>query len=116
MRSSDMRASHDRSCFMIRNSKHMGLAVAGLIVIASGLVWAGGRFAMLGAPTGDAVPRIAGAPSEPPPAGAEQATFGGGCFWSMQAMFQRLKGVHSVVSGYSGGSVAHPSYEQVCGG
>jgi len=101
---------------MIRNSKHMGLAVAGLIVIASGLVWAGGRFAMLGAPTGDAVPRIAGAPSEPPPAGAEQATFGGGCFWSMQAMFQRLKGVHSVVSGYSGGSVAHPSYEQVCGG
>jgi peptide-methionine (S)-S-oxide reductase len=46
----------------------------------------------------------------------EKATFGSGCFWCTEAIFQQLKGVHSVVSGYSGGRVANPSYEQVCSG
>jgi len=46
----------------------------------------------------------------------EKATFGEGCFWCTEAVFQRLKGVQSVVSGYSGGQVAHPTYEQVCTG
>ncbi len=46
----------------------------------------------------------------------EKATFGAGCFWCTEAVFQRLKGVQSVVSGYSGGHVAHPTYEQVCTG
>lgn len=46
----------------------------------------------------------------------EVATFGGGCFWSMEAIFERIKGVKSVVSGFSGGNVANPSYEQVCTG
>jgi peptide-methionine (S)-S-oxide reductase len=44
------------------------------------------------------------------------ATFGGGCFWCTEAIFQRLKGVEKVVSGYSGGHVDHPTYEQVCSG
>jgi peptide-methionine (S)-S-oxide reductase len=44
------------------------------------------------------------------------ATFGSGCFWCTEAIFQQLKGVKSVVSGYSGGTVANPSYEQVCTG
>ncbi|MFO1093024.1 MAG: peptide-methionine (S)-S-oxide reductase MsrA [Planctomycetaceae bacterium] len=44
----------------------------------------------------------------------ETATFGGGCFWCTEAVFQQLKGVKSVVSGYSGGSVPNPSYDQVC--
>ena len=43
------------------------------------------------------------------------ATFGGGCFWCTEAVFQRLKGVEKVVSGYSGGHVVNPTYEQVCG-
>jgi len=43
-------------------------------------------------------------------------TFGGGCFWCMEALFQRLKGVTSVTSGYSGGKVANPTYEEVCTG
>ncbi len=48
--------------------------------------------------------------------GLEQATFGSGCFWCTEGVFQRLKGVHSVVSGYSGGRVENPTYEQVCTG
>ena len=46
----------------------------------------------------------------------EQATLGGGCFWCLDAVFRRLRGVGSVVSGYAGGTVAQPSYEQVCTG
>ena len=41
------------------------------------------------------------------------ATFAGGCFWCTEAVFQRLKGVKRVVSGYSGGDTANPSYDQV---
>lgn len=46
----------------------------------------------------------------------ELATFGGGCFWCTEAMFQTLKGVKSVTSGYAGGKTANPTYEQVCAG
>src|ERR1700681_114517 len=53
--------------------------------------------------------------SETPP-GLARATFGGGCFWCTEAVIQRLKGVHAVVSGYSGGSVKNPTYEQICTG
>jgi peptide-methionine (S)-S-oxide reductase len=48
--------------------------------------------------------------------GMARATFGGGCFWCTEAVIQRLQGVHAVVSGYSGGSVKDPTYEQVCTG
>ena len=46
----------------------------------------------------------------------DTAYFGEGCFWCTEAVFERLKGVKSVVSGYSGGTVANPSYEEVCTG
>jgi peptide-methionine (S)-S-oxide reductase len=46
----------------------------------------------------------------------EKATFGSGCFWCTEAVFQQLRGVESVESGYSGGDAANPSYEQVCSG
>ncbi|MFW9786240.1 MAG: peptide-methionine (S)-S-oxide reductase MsrA [Candidatus Thorarchaeota archaeon] len=46
----------------------------------------------------------------------ETATFGSGCFWCTEAVFQQLKGVESVVSGYSGGHVENPSYRQVTTG
>nr|WP_238537820.1 peptide-methionine (S)-S-oxide reductase MsrA [Zavarzinella formosa] len=46
----------------------------------------------------------------------ETATFGNGCFWCTEAVFQQLKGVRKVQSGYSGGSVKKPTYEQVCSG
>jgi len=44
----------------------------------------------------------------------EIATLGAGCFWCVEAVFQNLKGVHKVVSGYSGGHVPNPTYEQIC--
>ena len=46
----------------------------------------------------------------------ETATLAGGCFWCLEAVFDEMKGVHSVESGYMGGTVANPTYEQVCGG
>jgi peptide-methionine (S)-S-oxide reductase len=49
-------------------------------------------------------------------AGLEKTTFGSGCFWCTEAVFQRLEGVVAVESGYSGGNVANPTYEQVCTG
>ena len=46
----------------------------------------------------------------------ETAVFGGGCFWCTEAIFQQLKGVVSVMPGYAGGKVAHPTYEHVSNG
>lgn len=46
----------------------------------------------------------------------EKATFGAGCFWCVEAVFQRLKGVEKVESGYTGGHVKDPRYEQICSG
>ena len=46
----------------------------------------------------------------------DTATFGAGCFWCVEAVFQNLKGVQSIISGYSGGSVPNPTYKQVCDG
>jgi peptide-methionine (S)-S-oxide reductase len=46
----------------------------------------------------------------------ELATLGGGCFWCMEAVFERLPGVQSVTSGFAGGRTADPTYEQVCTG
>jgi peptide-methionine (S)-S-oxide reductase len=48
--------------------------------------------------------------------GQETAVFAGGCFWGIQAVFQHVKGVKSAVSGYAGGTVNSPSYEQVSSG
>lgn len=47
---------------------------------------------------------------------SEIITLGGGCFWCLEAVFVELQGVTKVVSGYAGGSVPNPSYEQVCSG
>ncbi len=46
----------------------------------------------------------------------EMAVFGGGCFWCTEAVFDELRGVRSVVSGYAGGATKNPTYEQVCSG
>ena len=57
-------------------------------------------------------------PPDPRPAadGRELATFGSGCFWCTEAVLEQLDGVIDVTSGYAGGSVASPTYEQVCSG
>ena len=46
----------------------------------------------------------------------EIATFGAGCFWCVEAVFQQLEGVHEVVSGYTGGTTVNPTYQAVCTG
>ncbi len=51
-----------------------------------------------------------------PSAKTDTATFGQGCFWCAEAIFERVEGVQSVVSGYAGGNLADPTYEQVCSG
>lgn len=54
---------------------------------------------------------------QPPPApGLRTATFAGGCFWCMEPPFEMLDGVTEVISGYTGGTVANPTYKQVGGG
>jgi peptide-methionine (S)-S-oxide reductase len=63
------------------------------------------------------VVREGGSPLEPPPrAGLAVATFAGGCFWCMEAPFERLPGVGEVVSGYTGGPEVGPTYEEVSSG
>jgi peptide-methionine (S)-S-oxide reductase len=50
------------------------------------------------------------------PQGQELATFAAGCFWSMEALFEELKGVQKVEPGYAGGYISNPNYQQVCEG
>src|ERR1035441_1714045 len=63
-----------------------------------------------------APPMNAGPESTNAPQKLEIATFGGGCFWCAEAVFQRIPGVKSVISGYAGGSTPNPTYDQVCTG
>lgn len=51
-----------------------------------------------------------------PPSGTATATLGGGCFWCTEAALAQLKGVHKVISGYAGGHVDNPTYEDICTG
>jgi peptide-methionine (S)-S-oxide reductase len=68
----------------------------------------------------DAPKEKAGGPQDQDKAKAkpkiEKATFGGGCFWCMEAVFERIPGVKSVVSGFAGGHVPNPTYQMVCTG
>jgi peptide-methionine (S)-S-oxide reductase len=50
------------------------------------------------------------------PTKVQTATFGGGCFWCAEAVFQRIPGVKSVTSGFAGGTTANPTYQEVCTG
>lgn len=54
--------------------------------------------------------------TNPPAKGPAIATLGGGCFWCVEAVFEQIKGVRSVVSGYAGGITEDPTYEMVCQG
>ena len=62
-----------------------------------------------------AEPAAKGSPMSDPKA-TKQATFGGGCYWCTEAVFQRLEGVQKVESGFSGGKLPDPTYEMVCTG
>jgi peptide-methionine (S)-S-oxide reductase len=53
---------------------------------------------------------------QPPNPGTQKATFGAGCYWCVEAVLQQLDGVLEVISGYMGGDVQDPSYQQICTG
>jgi peptide-methionine (S)-S-oxide reductase len=74
-----------------------------------GLTWIAG--AAEPSPTMNPLPESAAPVSK-----TEKATLGGGCFWCLEAVFERVPGVRAVVSGYAGGRQPDPTYEQVCDG
>jgi peptide-methionine (S)-S-oxide reductase len=71
---------------------------------------------MLMIATATAVHAAASEAQNATPTASETLTLGGGCFWCIEAVFDELKGVSSVVSGYAGGHVKNPTYEQVSDG
>jgi peptide-methionine (S)-S-oxide reductase len=75
-----------------------------LMILALGLTAGAGRL------------RAQMSTSHAPTNQTELATFGGGCFWCIEAIFERLHGVISVTSGYAGGHTANPTYKDVCSG
>jgi peptide-methionine (S)-S-oxide reductase len=87
-----------------------GIAVCG--VAAAAFVMLGGR----GASAAVVAPSPIVGNTLSPTAGDEVAIFSGGCFWGVQAVFQHINGVTSAVSGYTGGKLVNPSYEQVSTG
>ena len=96
------------------------LLIVGAILIVLGIAWAGTRTEPQdNLTTGNAAaPGVAERKSEEMESNKDlqTATFAGGCFWCTEAVFQELKGVYKVTSGYIGGTVANPTYEQVCTG
>jgi peptide-methionine (S)-S-oxide reductase len=90
--------------------KYVGSAVFFLMLLGLGIL------VMQSNPQPPLTPAPAEASPAAPAAMLATATFGNGCFWCTEAVFQQLKGVHSVVSGYSGGHVKNPTYRQVCDG
>jgi peptide-methionine (S)-S-oxide reductase len=63
--------------------------------------------------------RVTSAPETSPakgPGKLDTATFAAGCFWCVEAQFKELKGVEKVISGFTGGTIPHPSYQEVCTG
>ena len=90
-----------------------GTAVA-LLLLAAGWLGLGPSNAPTPGLAQAAAPAAAGAPAlAPVPTNAAKATFAGGCFWCTEADFDKVPGVLSTTSGYIGGTVANPSYQQV---
>jgi peptide-methionine (S)-S-oxide reductase len=87
-----------------------GIAVFGVALAGDAMVSGRGSTAPTILPAAEVGTGLASAARE------EVAIFSGGCFWGVQAVFQHMKGVKSAVSGYTGGALKNPSYEQVSTG
>ena len=94
------------------------LILASAIVLALGYVWLRGGFIGLGAaaPAEQTAASSQGAEPAARADGNAVATFASGCFWCTEADFDKVKGVVSTTSGYTGGTVANPTYKQVTSG
>lgn len=88
---------------MNKNNVVVGLAVAAIV-------------AWFGLPFLNVLQSASGAAAGNDPAGSQVAIFSGGCFWCVESDFDRVPGVLSTISGYTGGHVANPTYEQVSSG
>ena len=86
------------------------LILIAAVVLAVGYVWLRGGF--IGLHAGSQV----AAANEVAQSGLQTATFAGGCFWCVEADFDKVPGVISTTSGYIGGTVKNPTYQQVSGG
>ncbi len=86
----------------------------GVVLLTVGLVFGERAAGASSAPA--VVPAPAADFTSVTPKGEQTAVFAGGCFWGIQAVFQHIKGVKSATSGYAGGTVEHPEYEQVGSG
>ena len=98
---------------MMRHVARRSAAVLGTAILATGLIFAQ-RTSAASAAVVLPAPNVDVAPG--PGKGDETAVFAGGCFWGIQSVFQHIKGVTSATSGYSGGHVDHPGYEDVSSG
>ncbi|HKN66851.1 MAG TPA: peptide-methionine (S)-S-oxide reductase MsrA, partial [Gemmatimonadaceae bacterium] len=89
------------------------LATIAAVVVGGGAYWSAARPAATGRKTAPAA--IAGSALASSPRD-ETIVFAGGCFWGVQAVYEHVRGVKSAVSGYAGGTMASPSYEDVSSG
>jgi len=97
---------------MIKLPKFLTATPVALAAFA-GLLVAAAVFSSQGSAAEPAVKIPAPAVDEPAGNGPETAVFAGGCFWGVQGVFQHVKGVDSAISGYAGGKLQNPTYEQV---
>lgn len=87
-----------------------------LALVLAAIAIPGGILAMSALRSTPPVATSEPAADAPLPKNLAQATFGSGCFWCSEAVFQQLKGVARVVSGYSGGRTKNPTYDDICSG
>lgn len=96
------------------NRSFVRAALATLAIVAGFVFLTRSSTTLVAAPSTVPAPAVDNTLAAAP--GQETAVFAGGCFWGIQAVFQHVKGVKSAVSGYAGGTVASPSYEEVSTG
>jgi peptide-methionine (S)-S-oxide reductase len=114
--------SRDRRLMIVRKNSEVemfgnfGRALLGLVLVAGTVLVLGNRATAAATASGGALPNPIVDDALAPAKGEQTAVFAGGCFWGIQAVFQHVKGVKSAISGYAGGSVPSPSYEEVSSG